>query len=107
QVDMWRIINSMRVIKGRTTSITGRKLPPYKPVVDGTADKIALYLLVRAGYDIAAVPDFWRRMAKALPADGGEHYIALHPSTKYRLSIIKQIIKTIVLKQRNGLPLIP
>lgn len=107
QPDMRLVIDGMSAINGGLSANAVQKLRPYKPVVDGTADKIALYLLVRAGYEIAAVPDFWQRLAKADPADGGEPYIALHPSTKYRLSIIKQIIKVIALKQKNQLPLIP
>lgn len=107
QPDMRLVIDGMSAINGRLAANAVQKLHPYKPVVDGTADKIALYLLVRAGYDIAAVPDFWQRLEKADPAGGSESYIALHPSTKYRLSIIKQIIKTIVLKQKNQLALIP
>lgn len=83
------------------------KISPYKPVVDATADKIALYMLARSGYDIDAVPDFWKRLATAYPMTLESSHTSLHPSTNYRLSVISQIVKTIKLKQQNQLPLIP
>jgi len=64
-------------------------------------------MLVRAGYDIDAVQDFWKRLALAYPKNIKNFHTALHPSTEYRLSAMAEIMKTIETKQKNNLPLMP
>ena len=82
-------------------------LQPYVPVSDATADKLALYLLVRAGGNIDAALSFWQGLAAKYPASVANSYTALHPATPYRLSVIKAVTASIKLKQSNNLPLIP
>jgi beta-barrel assembly-enhancing protease len=81
--------------------------PPYTPVLDATADKLSLYLLARAGYHIDEALHYWKRLAAQYPASVQNSHTALHPSTSYRLSVMTQIVRTIKLKEKNGLPLIP
>lgn len=82
-------------------------LPPFTPVLDATADKLALYMLVRAEYGIGDAIPFWKRLAAAYPAEAKGNHTALHPATKYRLSVMDQITKTIDAKRKNNLALVP
>jgi hypothetical protein len=108
RTDMKMLIDRLTPLKSRPElNAQTVKLRPYTPVLDATADKIALYLLVRSGYDIAGAALFWKRLAEKFPATMENSYTALHPATSYRLSVIGQITKTIALKQKNNLPLIP
>lgn len=80
-------------------------LQAYVPVTDATADKLALYMLVRANYDVANAVSFWQRLAGASIMANG--YTALHPATAYRISVIKAVMASIKLKQSNQLPIMP
>lgn len=82
-------------------------ITPYSPVLDATADKLALYLLVRAGYRIDNALPFWKRLAARYPAAMPNSHTALHPSTNYRFSVMNEIAKVVRQKQENGLPLVP
>jgi hypothetical protein len=89
----------------RRTAAAGIK--PYSPVMDATADKLSLYLLVRAGYDIDNAIPFWKRLAAQYPETDRNGHTALHPSTAYRVSVMTEIVKTIKAKQAHRLPLVP
>ena len=82
-------------------------IAPYSQEADASADKLALYMLVRAGYSIDAVLDFWKRLALAYPKNIKNFHTALHPSTDYRLTVMAEVMKTIETKQKGGLPLLP
>ena len=82
-------------------------LQPYVPVSDATADKLALYMLARAGGNIEGALSFWQNLAAKYPASLANSFTALHPATPYRLSVIKAVTASIKLKQLNQLPLIP
>lgn len=106
--DMGTVIDRLHVLRADATSDdidTG--LPPYSPVMDATADKLALYMLVRAGYSIDNAPDFWRRLAAAYPEEERNSHTTLHPATRYRLSVMTEIAQVIKLKQEHNLPLVP
>lgn len=108
RADMGAMIDGLRTLDAREAvpQIEGG-IAPFTPVLDATADKLALYMLVRAGYDIGNVSGFWKRLAAEYPADVPNSHTALHPSTSYRLSVIGQVMKTIGMKRKHGLPLIP
>ncbi len=80
---------------------------PYVPVTDATADKLALYMLIRAGLAIDEVPAFWQRLASAHPASIANGHTALHPATSYRVSVIRAVTASIKQRQLNDLPLVP
>jgi len=82
-------------------------IAPYVPVTDATADKLALYLLIRAGVAIDETPAFWQRLARAHPATISHGHTALHPSTSYRISVIRAVTASIKQRQLNDLPLVP
>lgn len=108
RADMGAVIDSLRVPDPRMGGLDKLAgIEPYTPVLDATADKLSLYLLVRAGYSIDNALDFWKRLASDYPADKLNAHTALHPSTKYRFSVMNEITKVIRTKQKRNLPLVP
>jgi hypothetical protein len=97
-----RLVMAAPQSSARLPSIT-----PYVPVTDSTADKVALYMLLEGGHGIDAAPAFWQRLANEHPADIAYGHTALHPSTSYRLSVIRAVSARIKQKKLNDLPLVP
>lgn len=69
------------------------------------ADYLALYLLARAGFDIAAVPGFWRRFSPGALAEIFSD--GTHPGEASRIAATERTLAEIRMKQRQGLPLVP
>lgn len=80
---------------------------PMPQDLDAMADKLSLYMLARAGYDIGQATAFWQRMASQYPATVLNGYTAMHPATAYRISAMEKTIKEIKVKQANKRPLLP
>lgn len=108
RADMGTAIDSLRFAGPDTTDLSAiGEIDPYSPVLDATADKLSLYMLARAGYDIENALAFWKRLASRYPADVRHSHTELHPSTKYRFSVMNEITKVIKMKQKKKLPLVP
>lgn len=75
--------------------------------LDAAADKLALYMLARAGYSIDGAAVFWQRLAKQYPAGVANAYTAIHPSTAYRIDAINKATAEIKTKQAAKKPLMP
>ena len=69
------------------------------------ADYVGLYVLARAGVEIAQVPEFWRHMAIANP--GAIGLATSHPTSAERFVRIEQAVKEIEEKREEGRPLLP
>lgn len=69
------------------------------------ADYFAAYMLARAGYDLDAALDFWRRYGAK--TDLGPFNDGTHPGSKDRLALARSTVSEIRAKQAAGLPLIP
>lgn len=80
---------------------------PMPQNLDGMADKLSLYLLARAGYNLDNVVPFWQRMAKEHPASKLTSYTALHPATAYRVRIMEKTLREVKAKQAAKKPLRP
>jgi hypothetical protein len=81
-----------------------------KPVpqdLDAAADYLALYMLARAGYDINHVHAFWQRLNSQYPHTVLNSYVAIHPSTAYRLTVIDKTVAEIKAKEAARKPLLP
>ncbi len=77
----------------------------YSKGFEREADYIGLYILARAGYDISAAPNFWRRMSAKNP---NSIYVGTtHPTNPERYVAMKKTIQEIKTKQANNHPLIP
>lgn len=108
---MRNTINSLRLFRdsdGRPGADAFKPaLKPYSPVLDSTADKVALYMLANAGYNIDNVLGFWKRLAGQYPATVRDSHTALHPATAFRFSVISAVVPAVKSKQANSLPLVP
>ena len=76
----------------------------YSHEMEYNADKIALYILARAGYDLEKVKDFWIDEAPYL--EFGREGMS-HPSIQNRNIAMAKTITEIRHKQREGLYLLP
>jgi hypothetical protein len=75
--------------------------------LDAAADRLGVYLLARAGYDLDGVDDFWKRLADTYPATVLNGFTANHPSTSARLSAIERAAAEIKAKRAGKKPLVP
>lgn len=69
------------------------------------ADYFAAYMLARAGYDLDAAIDFWRRYGAK--TDLGPFNDGTHPGKKDRIALARRTIAEIRAKQAAGQPLVP
>lgn len=77
----------------------------YTPGFEREADYAGLYILARAGYDIAKTPHFWRRMSLQNP---DSIYIGTtHPTNPDRYLTLEKTIAEINDKRVQGVPLVP
>ena len=66
-------------------------LYPYSRHHETTADRMALLLMARAGYDPHAAIEFWTRFAQSRPgAQGLGRFLSTHPSSAARIEAMKQ-----------------
>jgi beta-barrel assembly-enhancing protease len=106
--DISAVIDRLRTFSPSTAgSEIGATLPPYSADQDANADRLALYLLTRAGYGIDHVAAFWKRLAESYPASVRDSHTALHPATEQRLAAIADTVHAIQTKQNGHLPLLP
>lgn len=75
--------------------------------LDQEADRIALYLLARAGLNPALAIDTLERLAQRFPATVLNSYTALHPWTSERQRLMRDTIAEIRKKQASKKPLVP
>jgi beta-barrel assembly-enhancing protease len=102
------IIDNLTRIQPDVSTMSGMAgLRPMPQDLDAMADKLSLYMLARAGYNIDLVAPFWQRMASQYPATVLNGYTALHPSINYRVSAMEKTIKDIRSKQARKKPLLP
>ena len=80
---------------------------PMPEDLDAMADKLSLYMLARAGYNIDRVVPFWQRLSSQYPASMLNSYTAMHPSTEKRIAAMEKAIKDIKAKQSAKRPLLP
>ncbi|RZI41264.1 peptidase M48 [Herbaspirillum sp. HC18] len=102
------IIDNLTRTRPDMNMMTGMAgLRPMPQDLDAMADKLSIYLLARAGYNIDQVIPFWQRMASQYPATQLNGYTALHPSTNYRVAAMEKAIKDVHSKQTRKKPLLP
>lgn len=102
------IIDNLTRIRPDMSTMSGMAgLRPMPQDLDAMADKLSIYMLARAGYNIDQVAPFWQRMASQYPANVLNGYTALHPSTNYRVAAMEKAIKDIRSKQARKKPLMP
>ncbi|TFW10215.1 peptidase M48 [Oxalobacteraceae bacterium OM1] len=101
------IDNLVRVHPDMSTMSGLAGVKPMPKELDATADKLSLYMLARAGYNVDNAPAFWTRFASQYPATTLNGYTALHPTTDYRVEAMNKTVKDIKAKQAAKKPLMP
>jgi hypothetical protein len=74
---------------------------------DAAADRLSLYLLARAGYDIDDAASFWKRLSTTYPTTVLNGYTANHPATPARVAAIEATVAEIKGKRSARKPLVP
>jgi len=101
------IDNLMRVRPDESLLIGSGGIRAMPADLDANADRLGLYMLARAGYNIDGATDFWKRLASTYPATVLNGYTANHPATDARLSVIGKTIAEINAKRSAKKPLLP
>ena len=74
---------------------------------DAAADRLAVYLLARAGYNIEGASAFWKRFAAAYPAGVANGHTANHPGVTARLAAIDAAVADVKAKRAAKRPIAP
>lgn len=82
-------------------------LRPMEEKLDQEADRIALYMLARAGFDPATAITTLEQLAQRSPATVTNGYTALHPWTSARADLMRSTVAEIRQKQAAKKPLVP
>ena len=82
-------------------------LRAFDDKVDQEADRIALYMLARAGYAPDAAQRVLQKLAQAYPASVSNGYTALHPWTEERAALMRATLTEIRQKQAAKKVLVP
>ncbi len=75
--------------------------------LDQDADRVALYLLARAGLNPSVAIDTLERLAQRYPASVVNSYVALHPWTSERAGLMRNTVAEIRQKQAAKKALVP
>jgi predicted Zn-dependent protease len=75
--------------------------------MDAAADRLAIYLAARAGYDVDDASAFWKRLADQVPTTVLNGYTANHPSLPARLAAVDKAVAEVKAKRSAKKPLVP
>jgi membrane-associated protease RseP (regulator of RpoE activity) len=102
------IIDNLTSVKPDDSMLIGsggiRAMPAE---LDATADRLGIYMLARAGYDIDGADDFWKRLAQTYPATVLNGYTANHPALAARTAAMQKAAAEIKAKRAAKRPLVP
>ena len=102
------IIDNLTAITPDTSMLIGSGGIKAMPAADDVAaDRLAIYLLARAGYRIEGASAFWKRLAATYPARILNAYTANHPSTTQRIAAIDKAVAEVKAKKSARKPLVP
>lgn len=80
---------------------------PMEEKLDQEADRIALFMLARAGQDTSTAIATMERLAQRYPATISNSYTAIHPWTDERAALMRATLAEIRQKQAAKKPLVP
>jgi hypothetical protein len=102
------IVDNLVSVKPDTSMLIGSggiKAMPQE--LDAAADRLAVYLVVRAGYNVDDAAPFVKRLAANHPATVLNGYVANHPATAIRVAAIEKAAAEVKAKQAAKKPLLP
>ena len=101
------LIDALLPLQPDAASLASRGgLRPMPAKADQEADRMAMYLLARAGYDPAAAERTIAKLAQSYPASLTNTYTALHPWTPERRQSMQTTLSEIRQKQTSKNPLL-
>jgi hypothetical protein len=93
------IVDNLAAVKPDTSMLIGSGGIKAMPSdLDVAADRLAVYLLARAGYNIDGIAPFWKRLAATHPGTVLNGYVANHPSTAARVAAIEKAVAEVKAK---------
>jgi len=102
------IINSLISVRPDTSMLIGSGGIKAMPAeLDVAADRLSLYLLARAGYDIDGAANFWKRLHGTYPPTILNGYVANHPATNARVAALDKAESEIKAKRAAKKALVP
>ncbi|MDL2354765.1 MAG: M48 family metallopeptidase [Pseudomonadota bacterium] len=102
------IIDNLIAVKPDTSMLIGSGgIKPMPQELDAAADRLAVYLLARAGYNINDAAPFVKRLATTHPVTVLNGYVANHPATAFRVATIEKTVAEVKAKQDAKKPLLP
>jgi hypothetical protein len=102
------IIDNLATVQPDLTMLIGSAgVKPMPRGLDAAADRLAIYLLARAGYNIDQAAAFWQRLASQYPATASNSHTANHPATAYRIAAINKAVAEVKARRASGKPLLP
>jgi hypothetical protein len=75
--------------------------------LDAAADRLAVYLVARANYNMDDAAPFVKRLASTHPATVLNGYVANHPATAFRVAAIEKSVAEVKAKKDGKKPLLP
>jgi predicted Zn-dependent protease len=93
----------LRAFLGATggASMAAPVLPPRRSL-EAQADYVGAYIMARAGYDVQAIKQFWRRMENLRSGENQPEMDVTHPTTAERLAALEMTLKEIKEKRDRG-----
>ncbi|KQQ87962.1 M48 family metallopeptidase [Massilia sp. Leaf139] len=108
QATLNSVIENLRNITPDMAMVNGSAgIKPMPSNLDAAADRLAIFLLARADYNIEGAPAFWKRFAASYPASVANGFTANHPSTAARLTAMELAIEDVKAKKGSKKPLTP
>ncbi len=102
------VIDALLTIRPDLSGFAGSAgIKPMDARLDQEADRIALYMLARAGFDPALAPRTLEKLSLAYPATVTNSYTAHHPWTAERASLMQATLTEIRQKQATRKSLLP
>ena len=81
---------------------TTAPVPPPQRSLEAQADYVGAYIMARAGYDVQAIKQFWRRMENLRSGENQPEMDVTHPTTAERLAALEMTLKEIEEKRDRG-----
>ncbi len=102
------IVDNLGAVKPDTSMLIGSGGIKAMPAeLDAAADRLAVFLLARAGYNIDGVAPFWKRLAATHPASVLNGYVANHPATSARIAALEKAVADVKAKPGSRKAVMP
>jgi hypothetical protein len=108
QATLDSVIDNLVRVNPDTAMLSGSGgIKPMPGNLDAAADRLAIFMLARAGYGIDGAPGFWKRFAASHPVTVANGFTASHPSTAARLTALELAIEDVKARKSGKKALLP